>query len=124
MHGRHLRVEHWDVAFNHGKTAALNMLGQRTEHDVVPYFWTDLADVEIESVGPAHSWEEIVIRGDVTSDKYSAWYLDGGKLAGVAAVHSADDLDVGRSLIAAGGALPDGAAAVIADPSSDLAALQ
>jgi 3-phenylpropionate/trans-cinnamate dioxygenase ferredoxin reductase subunit len=25
VHGRSLRVEHWDVAFNHGKTAALNM---------------------------------------------------------------------------------------------------
>ncbi|MGH2834436.1 MAG: NAD(P)/FAD-dependent oxidoreductase, partial [Solirubrobacteraceae bacterium] len=27
IHGRQLRIEHWDVAFNHGKTAALNMLG-------------------------------------------------------------------------------------------------
>src|SRR3954447_1173474 len=27
VHGRALRIEHWDVAFNQGKTAALNMLG-------------------------------------------------------------------------------------------------
>ena len=29
VHGRRLRIEHWDVAFNQGKYAALNMLGQR-----------------------------------------------------------------------------------------------
>src|SRR5689334_5608430 len=26
VHGSHIRIEHWDVAFNHGKTAAMNML--------------------------------------------------------------------------------------------------
>ena len=44
VHDRRLRIEHWDVAFNQGKYAALNMLGQRQEYDVVPYFWSDLAD--------------------------------------------------------------------------------
>src|SRR5256885_710154 len=28
IHGRPMRIEHWDVAFNQGKTAALNMLGR------------------------------------------------------------------------------------------------
>jgi 3-phenylpropionate/trans-cinnamate dioxygenase ferredoxin reductase subunit len=34
VHGRRLRIEHWDVAFNTGKTAALNMLGRDQPHDV------------------------------------------------------------------------------------------
>ena len=54
VHGRRLRIEHWDVAFNQGKYAALNMLGQKQEYDVVPYFWSDLADwTSMEYVGPA-----------------------------------------------------------------------
>ena len=48
-----LRVEHWDVAFNQGKTAALNMLGRDVAHDAVPYFFSDLADwASMEYVGP------------------------------------------------------------------------
>src|SRR6478752_2234162 len=42
--GQALRIEHWDVAFNHGKTAALNMLGRDAPHDAIPYFFSDLAD--------------------------------------------------------------------------------
>ena len=53
VHGRALRIEHWDVAFNHGKTAALNMLGQGVEHESIPYFFSDLADwASMEYVGP------------------------------------------------------------------------
>ena len=44
VHGRPMRIEHWDVAFNQGKTAALNMLGRGVEHDAIPYFFSDLAD--------------------------------------------------------------------------------
>ena len=52
--GRRMRIEHWDVAFNQGKTAALNMLGRDRPHDVVPYFFSDLSDwASLEYVGPA-----------------------------------------------------------------------
>ena len=52
--GRRMRIEHWDVAFNQGKTAALNMLGRDVPHDVVPYFYSVLGDWgELEYVGPA-----------------------------------------------------------------------
>ncbi len=42
LHDGHVRIEHWDVAFNHGKTAALNMLGGDVPHEVVPYFYSVL----------------------------------------------------------------------------------
>jgi len=52
--GRRIRVEHWDVAFGHGKTVALNMLGKAAAYDAVPYFFSDLSDwAAIEYVGPA-----------------------------------------------------------------------
>ncbi len=61
-----MRIEHWDVAFNHGKTAALNMLGRDVPHTVVPYFFSVLANLgELEYVGPAASWDEEIVRGSL-----------------------------------------------------------
>ena len=39
-HGTPIRVEHWRVAEQHGRTAALNMMGQGVCYDGVPVFWT------------------------------------------------------------------------------------
>ena len=66
LHGGPLRIEHWDVAFNHGKTAALNMLGRDVPHEVVPYFFSVLGDWgELEYVGPAQEWDEEIVRGSL-----------------------------------------------------------
>ncbi|HEY2216147.1 MAG TPA: NAD(P)/FAD-dependent oxidoreductase, partial [Solirubrobacteraceae bacterium] len=62
--GKPVRIEHWDVAFNHGKTVALNMLGKNTPHTEVPYFYSVFADWgELEYVGPAYEWDEEIVRG-------------------------------------------------------------
>jgi 3-phenylpropionate/trans-cinnamate dioxygenase ferredoxin reductase subunit len=72
--GRHIRVEHWDVAFNHGKTVALNMLGKDVAHDVVPYFFSDLSDwAAIEYLGPAYDWDREVIRGSLDDGAFSVF---------------------------------------------------
>ena len=77
VHGRPMRIEHWDVAFNQGKTAALNMLGRGVEHDVVPYFFSDLADwASIEYVGPGSG--DVVVRGSLDDGEFAAFYLDEG----------------------------------------------
>jgi 3-phenylpropionate/trans-cinnamate dioxygenase ferredoxin reductase component len=123
MHGRPIRVEHWDVAFNHGKTVALNMLGRPTEHTVVPYFWTDLADVEIESVGPAKRWDRVIVRGKPEERAFSAWYIEGDRVVQVAAVGRPHDIEAGRELIAARATLTRDALERIADTAHDVATL-
>ena len=77
--GAPVRIEHWDVAFNHGKTAALNMLGRDVPHDVVPYFYSVLADWgELEYVGPAYEWDEEIVRGSFEDGAFTNWYLKDG----------------------------------------------
>ena len=65
IHGRRLRIEHWDVALQQGQHAAKGMLGETEPYRVVPYFFSDLSDwASLEYVGPAEEWDEVVWRGD------------------------------------------------------------
>ena len=122
VHGAPVRIEHWDVAFNHGKAAALNMLGGEHDYDVVPYFFSDLADwASLEYVGPAREWDREVVRGSLEEGEFSVWYLKDGRVAGCLSVGRSDDLDVARELLVAGRAIDDPAA--LADPSRDLSEL-
>jgi 3-phenylpropionate/trans-cinnamate dioxygenase ferredoxin reductase component len=98
VHGKPMRIEHWDVAFNQGKTAAFNMLGRGLEHNVVPYFFSDLADwVSMEYVGPGSG--EPVIRGSMEEGEFAAFYVDGGRVTAALSVGRSDDLDHARRFI-------------------------
>jgi 3-phenylpropionate/trans-cinnamate dioxygenase ferredoxin reductase component len=100
VHDRRIRIEHWDVAFNHGKYAALNMLGKRQEYDVVPYFWSDLADwTSMEYVGPASEWDEVWWRGSRDEGAFTAWYVKGSRVVAALTVGRSDDLAVAARLL-------------------------
>jgi 3-phenylpropionate/trans-cinnamate dioxygenase ferredoxin reductase component len=120
VHGSPMRIEHWDVAFNQGKTAALNMLGRATPHDVVPYFFSDLADwVGYEYVGPGSG--ETVIRGSLDDADFTVFYLgDDGAVKAALTVGRSDDLDHARRFIKEDTA-PD--RAQLADEGTDLGEL-
>jgi len=118
--GRPMRIEHWDVAFSHGRTAALNMLGRDVAHEEVPYFFSVLADWgELEYVGPAYEWDEEVVRGSLRDGSFTNWYLKDGAVRGALTFGRSDDLDHARRLIRGGVALGDGRAA-LADLDADL----
>jgi 3-phenylpropionate/trans-cinnamate dioxygenase ferredoxin reductase component len=120
VHGRRLRVEHWDVAMQQGLHVAGNMLGDDRDYDVVPYFFSDLADwASLEYVGPAYEWDEEIWRGDRDAGEFSVWYLKDGRVAGALSVERSEDLAEARRMLAD---RVDVSAAreQIADPSTDL----
>jgi 3-phenylpropionate/trans-cinnamate dioxygenase ferredoxin reductase subunit len=103
VHGRPVRIEHWDVAFNQGKTAALNLLGRGVDHDVVPYFFSDLADwSSMEYIGPAYEWDEEVVRGSIDEGEFSLWYLQDRRVKGCLSVGRSDDLGEAQELLVSG----------------------
>ncbi len=122
--GEHVRIEHWDVAFNHGKTAALNMLGKDVPHTVVPYFYSVFADWgELEYVGPAHEWDEEILRGSFDDGAFTNWYLRDGVVKAALTWGRSDDLDAARGLIVAGKALDQAQRAALGDADSEPDAL-
>jgi 3-phenylpropionate/trans-cinnamate dioxygenase ferredoxin reductase component len=120
IHGRRLRIEHWDVAFNQGKTAALNMLGRNVSHEEIPYFYSDLADwSSMEYVGPGKG--RPVFRGSMDDGEFTAFYLgDDGVVTAALTVGRSDDLEAARRFIREKTAPDEGA---LADPSTDLESL-
>ncbi len=120
VHGRRLRVEHWDVAMQQGLHAAGNMLGEDRDYDVVPYFFSDLADwASLEYVGPAQDWDDEVWRGNRDEGEFSVWYLKEGRVAGALSVERSEDLAEARRMLADGVDV-SAARETIADASSDL----
>jgi 3-phenylpropionate/trans-cinnamate dioxygenase ferredoxin reductase subunit len=119
--GQPLRIEHWDVAFNHGKTAALNMLGRDTAHEEVPYFFSVLADWgELEYVGPAYDWDEEILRGSFEARNFTLWYLKDGVVKAAMTFGRSEDLDHARRLIMDTRPLDEARRAALADPAVDL----
>ena len=101
VHGRRLRVEHWDVAMQQGIHAAGNMLGDDRDYEVVPYFFSDLADwASLEYVGPAQDWDAEIWRGSREQGEFSVWYLKDGRVAGALSVGRSEDLAEARRLLA------------------------
>ncbi len=76
--GRRVRVEHWRIAQQQGKAAALSMVGKGSPFHGVPFFWTQQYRLAIGYVGIGAGWDDLVIGGDVEADDFIAYYLEGG----------------------------------------------
>jgi 3-phenylpropionate/trans-cinnamate dioxygenase ferredoxin reductase subunit len=80
FYGERIRVEHWANALEQGPTAARNMLGAGTPYDKLPYFFSDQYDVGMEYAGYATSWDRVLVRGDVASREFIAFWLQGDRV--------------------------------------------
>ena len=97
-----LRIEHWANAQSQGRAAALNMLGRKEPYNEVPWFWSDQYDLNMQLVGHAPSWDEVVFRGSVSERTFTAFYLKDGRLRAALAVNRFRDIRPSRELIKAG----------------------
>jgi 3-phenylpropionate/trans-cinnamate dioxygenase ferredoxin reductase subunit len=101
QYGRHLRLESVDNAFEQGTTVALNLMGNETLHDKLPWFWSDQFDLKLVIVGVAQGYDTVVMRGAPAARSFSACYLRGGELIAIDTVNAPKDQMAARKLIAA-----------------------
>ena len=119
LHGGPAKVEHHEVAIAHGRTAALNMLGRGVEHDVVPYFWSDLGDwATLEYVGVGGG--ESVVRGSLDGDEFMVLFVEGERVVGAVTCGRPQELMQARALIAERTPVD---AAALTDAGTELSAL-
>jgi NADPH-dependent 2,4-dienoyl-CoA reductase/sulfur reductase-like enzyme len=82
--GEPIRVEHWRVAQQHGRVAALNMAGRHVRYDAPPAFWTIQYLKRLDYIGHASAWDDIVVHGDLETPAFLAYYVRGGRVAAAA----------------------------------------
>jgi 3-phenylpropionate/trans-cinnamate dioxygenase ferredoxin reductase subunit len=98
---RHLRVEHWVTALEHGALVGGNLAldpVERTEFAGQPFFWTEQHSAMVHvlgSHGPDSEWE--VVEGDSTA--FVAKAGSAGRTTGFLLVDSARRLGVYRGLL-------------------------
>ena len=100
LHGRRVRIEHWDVARAHGVHVAGEIMRTAAEpFRVLPYFFGTLGDwafSEYVGLGGGNA----VFRGPCDGDDMSAAFLDdAGVLTGLITVGRPDDLAAARDLV-------------------------
>jgi 3-phenylpropionate/trans-cinnamate dioxygenase ferredoxin reductase subunit len=123
VHGRRVRIEHYEAARAQGAAVARALAGETADFAEVPYFWADLADwATLEYVGPAAAWDREILRGSFEDGRFTLFYLEGDRLAGALAVGRPDDLEHAKRLLAAHTDLA-GRADALGDEDTDLAAL-
>ena len=82
--GDPIHVEHWRLAQQHGRTAALNLLGSDEAYAGVPYFWTFHYGQNLRYSGHAERWDETVTWGDVAKGEFVVFYARGGQVRAAA----------------------------------------
>jgi len=102
--GTHLRLEHWSAALHQGPVAAANMMGGDLSYDRVPYFFSDQYDSGMEYCGyaPPHKYDSVVVRGDVSTGEFIAFWLREGKVLAGMNVNTWDVTDAIEALVRCG----------------------
>ncbi|WP_031523793.1 NAD(P)/FAD-dependent oxidoreductase [Streptomyces sp. NRRL F-5123] len=119
--GERLLVHHWDNALQGPRTAAANVLGGDEVYDPVPYFWSEQFGRFVQYAGHHADADTLLLRGDPTTDAWSACWLRGERLAAVLAVGRPRDLAQARKLIGRSASVDPALAADPAVPLSSAA---
>ncbi len=118
--GRAIRVEHWEVAKNHGRAIGAAIAGGDSPYTKLPYFWSDQYDVSLEYRGHASGDDRAVWRGDRDGRRFTVFYLRGGLVEGVLSMNDSKTNELGGKLIE--GRRPVDEAA-LEDEAADLATM-
>ena len=91
--GNHIRIEHWRLAEQLGRTAGANMAGREIKFSGVPFFWTAQAGMNLRYTGFVKEWDEIIIDGNVAQKKFIAYYVKDNFVMAAAGINRDKEMD-------------------------------
>ena len=98
-----VRVVHWANAKDQGTHVARNLLGAEEPYVLRPFFFSDQYDLGCEYRGQADPTKDrLVVRGDLKSREFTAFWLRDGGVAAAMNVNQWDDGDTLQELVDSG----------------------
>ena len=99
--GATIRLESVQNANDQATVVARVLTGDPQPYDAVPWFWSNQYDLKLQTVGLSTGFDTAVLRGDVSTRRFSVVYLKGGKVIALDCVNMTRDYVQGRALVMA-----------------------
>ena len=101
LYGGRVRLESVPNALGQGKAAASVILGDPKPVTDVPWFWSDQYDLKLQMAGLLQPGDQVIIRGDMSTRKFSACYLRNGVFVAINCVNMVKDFVQSKALVSA-----------------------
>ncbi|KZT42177.1 hypothetical protein SISSUDRAFT_1041805 [Sistotremastrum suecicum HHB10207 ss-3] len=79
------RVEHWNVASNHGRAVGKTIAGQPQPFVKVPIFWSAQGS-QLRYCGIGAGFDDVIVDGNLDELKFAAYYAKKGKVIAVISI--------------------------------------
>ena len=117
IYGQRLRLESVQNAIEQAKIAASRINEIDLPHDQIPWFWSDQYNIKLRIAGVATGYENYVVRGNISEEKFSVFYLKEERLIAIETINDNKSFSVGKKLIKNQTSIP---LDVLEDQNSDL----
>jgi 3-phenylpropionate/trans-cinnamate dioxygenase ferredoxin reductase subunit len=101
-----LRFESVQHATAQARAGAAALLGREEPVTEVPWFWSDQHDLKLQIAGLSAGHDDIVVRGNPDSERFSVLYYRDGALLAIDAVNATADYLTVRKALATGATIP------------------
>jgi 3-phenylpropionate/trans-cinnamate dioxygenase ferredoxin reductase subunit len=112
--GRQVRLESYGNAQDQGMAVGRNAAGAATPFADRLWVWSDQHGVNLQMLGQPREWDGLVFRGDPAGERFTAFYLQAGRIVAVNTVNNGRDIRPVEQLMRAGTAVDP---ARLADPA-------
>lgn len=96
-----VRIESVQNATDQAMTVARFIAGQSQPYHATPWFWSHQYEVKLQTVGLNAGYDDFLVRGDASSERFSVLYFRQGALVALDCVNMVKDYVQGRKLIEA-----------------------
>ena len=97
--GRRIRLESIQNATDQARAVARSLTGKDGRYDAVPWFWSDQANLKLQTVGLSFDADNYVVRGSLTDGRFSVFHYRGPTLVAVDSINQPGDHIIARHLI-------------------------